>query len=474
MKTVLNGKTILPNIYTDETSSTKNIRIVKLYGLSYNNEASYYDTVFMYIPTFTSISTDQVSIRFNNADIGEVSLENQAMDAGKLYLIQFYEGEQYTGADNLTLTKLHAKVIKLSGSGGGSSIDGIDVSGMFTAASTFANDRFNLKLSPTKLNGANLNTLSEGIYVNFSQDSLAVNSPNNVQDFVLYVYVVYDSPSAGQIIQVLIDIENCIYVRHGIGSTSNPVFEHHPWKMVSGIKKITTKYETLDLETITVDGKYNVGSINSTDKPTPPPELSATYFSTMEVYTINYNKFQRFKYTDGATNKEYVYLRKTFIGDNIINYGDWIQVNASSSGSSLIFVPTNESLILNDLDVGIYVSDFPTFVIKTETATSYSPLATLDGRLTIISKYEDASDGDTIALYIDSNLNITALKKDLNDSKGWSTSSTLYAGTINFGYNIPSCSSAPSNNNHLVNKAYVDGLVGNINTLLDQLNGEVI
>ena len=473
MKTVLNGKTILPNIYTDETGSTKNIRIVKLYGLSYNNEASYYNTIFMYIPTFTSISTDQVSIKFNNADIGEVLLENQAMDAGKLYLIQFYEGEQYTGADNLTLTKLHAKVIKLSGSGGGSSIDGIDISGMFSATSTFANDRFNLDIMPINITDSNLYSykLDVGIYTHVSSSSPVLDIPSS-QDFILFVYPTNRSSDAHE--QLLIETTydmNCVYFRTVSVNSSDS-----EWKMLSGIS--STSLGNVSLENFRLEGVYNEYALSDvTDKPPVPANISSNYTYNLKIYTLAYRKcrVQEFSYFDIDTNITYTYKRSASWSafGHFGPFGTWVLVSSNTQG--ITYVPVNTQLILTDLDTGIYISDFSSFILKISTSGTPSFFETLDGRLTIVKKFNEAVNGDILGTFIEPTLNIKAIVKDTSSAEGWAIiSGTTYAGTINFGYTPPTCSTTPTANNHLVNKAYVDGLVGNINTLLDQLNGEVI
>ena len=99
MQLITNGKTILPNIYTDTSvtvdsqvlNSNETTRYIEFVGIDNNNYESYLNTVFWYKPTFTSTKNSSVSIQFvyNNSLNYHCLIRNPEMTAGNVYALAF-------------------------------------------------------------------------------------------------------------------------------------------------------------------------------------------------------------------------------------------------------------------------------------------------------------------------------------------------------------------------------------------------
>lgn len=99
MQLITNGKTILPDIYTDASvtidsqvfNSNETTRYIEFVGIDNNNYESYLNTVFWYKPAFTSTKNSNVSIQFvyNNSLNYNCLIRNPEMIAGNVYALAF-------------------------------------------------------------------------------------------------------------------------------------------------------------------------------------------------------------------------------------------------------------------------------------------------------------------------------------------------------------------------------------------------
>lgn len=188
----------------------------------------------------------------------------------------------------------------------------------------------------------------------------------------------------------------------------------------------------------------------NTDNPQPYVRLNIAPTGLRIAYSGSYN--------DSIVDGQYINVLDEDNYENIIKnkFYDKNQVDNLVKGAGFTYVPYNETLIVEDLEVGTYISEYGTFSLKRENSQTIKNIETLDGKIYITKRFEDAEDGEMFGIFVKSNLCITGILKISEAPEGWDTMASFYEGTINFQYDPPKCYEAPTNDYHLVNKEYVD------------------
>ena len=136
---------------------------------------------------------------------------------------------------------------------------------------------------------------------------------------------------------------------------------------------------------------------------------------------------------------------------------------------------TSDPIILSDLKPGIYVLKHNTNAYQLKASESFAStiaISPLDRVLKVVANINDVATGEVVALYVDRGMQLGTITK--NDSANYGVTDTLTdynsassfaklnaSATIRGSWSfrtIPSTSVAPTTNNHLTNKAYVDSL----------------
>lgn len=153
-------------------------------------------------------------------------------------------------------------------------------------------------------------------------------------------------------------------------------------------------------------------------------------------------------------------------------------IGGAGGSSAPIFLETgttSDPILLSDLEPGIYVlkHNVNSYLIKaSESCTSTRAISPLDRVLKVVANINDVADGDVVALYVDRTMQLGTITR--NDSATYGITDTLTdystvnpfvktgdSATIRGSWSfrtIPSTNVAPTTNNHLTNKAYVDSL----------------
>ena len=188
----------------------------------------------------------------------------------------------------------------------------------------------------------------------------------------------------------------------------------------------------------------------NTDNPQPYVRLNIAPTGLRIAYSGSYN--------DSIVDGQYISVLDEDNYENIIKnkFYDKNQVDNLVKGAGFTYVPYNETLIVEDLEVGTYISEYGTFNLKRENSQTIENIETLDGKIYITKRFEDAEDGEMFGIFVKNNLCITGILKISEAPEGWGTMVGFYEGTINFAYEPPKCYEAPTDDYHLVNKEYVD------------------
>ena len=196
-------------------------------------------------------------------------------------------------------------------------------------------------------------------------------------------------------------------------------------------------------------GAWELRRVNS-DNPQPYVRLNIAPTGLRIAYSGSYN--------DSIVDGQYINVLDEDNYENIIKnkFYDKNQVDNLVKGAGFTYVPYNETLIVEDLEVGTYISEYGTFNLKRENSQTIKNIETLDGKIYIIKRFEDAEDGEMFGIFVNNNLCITGILKISEAPEGWGTTAGFYEGTINFAYQPPKCYEAPTDDYHLVNKEYVD------------------
>lgn len=181
---------------------------------------------------------------------------------------------------------------------------------------------------------------------------------------------------------------------------------------------------------------------------------------------------------------------KTINNESVLGAG-----NIAISGGSSMSYDSGTSFELSGKNPGVYtLADGSRYVkIYYNNVDKTGNIKLFNNTIYVYKSYSSASDGEIFAMYLPmtfdydvdngnyfiKNVGITYVKKYNNnvlieDGTKWNfkyaslTDNSTISGLYTFN-TLPQSSVAPISNNDLVNKSYVDGLVGNINTVLATL-----